>query len=80
MFTGSILTGLKKSFPDVNITATTRSNASAAGLTSAGATPVVLDPAAADYHEKITELASKADIVINAADCDDLPLTEAVLK
>jgi len=77
---GSILTDLKKAFPDVNITAATRSNASAAGLTSAGATPVVLNPAAADYHEKITELASKADIVINAADCDDLPLTEAVLK
>jgi len=80
VFAGSLLVDLKKAFPYITITATTRSNSSASALTSAGATPVVLDPAAADYQEKIAELASKADVVINAADCDDLPLTEAILK
>ncbi|KLO11811.1 NAD-binding protein [Schizopora paradoxa] len=77
---GSVLVDLKNAFPDINVTATTRSDSNAAALTSAGATPVVLDPKAADYREKITEFASKADIVVNAADCDDLPLTEALLK
>ncbi len=77
---GSLLVDLKKAFPDVTITATTRSESSAAALISAGAIPVVLDPAAADYHEKTAALAAKADIVINTADCDDLPLAEAVLK
>jgi len=77
---GSLLVDLKKAFPDISIIATTRSNSSAAALTSAGATPIVLDPAAADYHEKTAELASKADIVISAADSDDLPLAEAILK
>ncbi|KLO11812.1 NAD(P)-binding protein [Schizopora paradoxa] len=77
---GSVLVDLKKAFPDISITATTRSNSSAAALSAAGTTPVALDPAAPDYHEKITDFSSKADIVINAADCDDLPLTEAILK
>jgi len=80
LFTGSLLVDLKKIFPEVLISATTRSYSSAAALSSAGATPIVLDPAAVDYQEKIAELASKADIVINAADCDDLPLAEAILK
>jgi hypothetical protein len=30
--------------------------------------------------DKITELAAQADIVLNAADADDLPLTKAVLN
>ncbi len=71
---------LKKDFPDLIITAMTRSNSSAAALASAGAIPVVNDPATADYHEEIAALASKADIVINTADCEDLPVAEAILK
>ncbi|KLO11813.1 NAD(P)-binding protein [Schizopora paradoxa] len=77
---GSLLVDLKKTFPDVTITTPTRSNSSAAALSAVGATPVVLDAAASDYHAKISALASKADVVISAADSDDLPLAEAVLK
>jgi len=79
-FAGSLLVDLKRAFPDLIITAMTRSNSSAAALASAGAISVVNDPATADYHEKIAALASKADIVINTADCEDLPVAEAILK
>lgn len=77
---GSVFVDLKKAFPEANFTATTRSSSGVQALTAAGAKAVVLDPATADYHETITNLASKSDVVINLADCDDLPLAEAVLK
>jgi nucleoside-diphosphate-sugar epimerase len=75
---GSVAVGYQAAFPSLtSISALVRSPADNAAVKAVGITPVQGTHADLDL---ITQEASKADIVLNAADADDLPLTRAVLK
>ena len=54
-----------------------RSPAHFEAISSAGATPIQGD---FSEHEKLSDLAEHADIVVNAAKSDDFKLTEALIK
>ena len=62
--------------PDINITAIVRSSEHLDSIAATGTTPVQGD---FSEHAKISDLAEKADIVVNAADSDDVALNEALL-
>ncbi|TDL19371.1 NAD-binding protein [Rickenella mellea] len=74
---GSILVDLKKTHPEANIMALVRSAAHNDAVRAAGAEPVQGTFSDLDIIE---EQASKADIVLNAAQPDDLQLANAILK
>ncbi|KZV83709.1 NAD(P)-binding protein [Exidia glandulosa HHB12029] len=74
---GSILVGLLKEFPTANITVVARSDAHDAAIRATGAQNILH----ADHSnsEAIKTAASKADVVINAADADAVDMINAVL-
>ncbi|KAI5116212.1 hypothetical protein M0805_005928 [Coniferiporia weirii] len=73
---GLLLTALKAKHGSLTYTALVRTPASVPAIESLGVTCVVGTSAERD---KITALAAQADIVINAANSDDLALIEALL-
>lgn len=74
---GSLFVALRKQRPDLHITAAVRSESAAAKITAAGATAVVVSN---DEHEIISQLAEKADLVLDLADSDNFPIVEDVLR
>ncbi|KDQ11249.1 hypothetical protein BOTBODRAFT_35549 [Botryobasidium botryosum FD-172 SS1] len=74
---GSFLTVLKEEYPDANIKVLVRSDADVDTLRKAGFTPV---KGTLEDGDKIADLSASVDVVINAADADDLPLTKAILR
>jgi len=74
---GAALIGYKKAFPKFQYTALIRNKDYVPAFEAIGAKTVIGDHSELD---KITDLVGRADIVLNAADADDLPLTKAVLN
>lgn len=75
--TGSVFSALRENYSDVTIRALVRSESAFQALENLNVTPVkgtFLD------HDLITDLSSQSDIVINAADSDDVGLNTAILK
>ena len=68
---------LKRAHPSLNITALVRSPSHFPAISAAGATPIQGD---FSEHDKLADLAEQADIVINAAEADDIKVTEALLR
>lgn len=74
---GAVLVGYKKAYPDYNYVALVRSESGTPKVEALGVR--VIKGSNSDLN-LIEEEASKADIVLNAADADDLELTKAVLR
>ncbi|PVF99350.1 NAD(P)-binding protein [Serendipita vermifera] len=74
---GSVLVGYKRAFPDYGFVALVRNEKNFAAVEALGVKVVKGSHSDVDIVE---EQASKADIVLNAADADDLELTKAVLR
>ncbi|KAF8591025.1 NAD(P)-binding protein [Ramaria rubella] len=75
---GSLLKSIVATHPQLSITAIVRNPKDNDVVRAAGATNVV--NGSHEELEKIRNLATQADIVVNAADADDLPLTKAILE
>lgn len=67
---------LREAHPEVQFTLLVRSQLDGEKLKSTNTTIVIGD---FSDHKKITSLTAEADIVINVADCDDVPLTNAII-
>ncbi|KAI5116214.1 hypothetical protein M0805_005930 [Coniferiporia weirii] len=74
---GSLLVSLKKAYPDLDYTALVRSEADFAAISAAGATPV---RGSFTDHELIASLSADADVVVNAADSDNVALSSSILR
>ncbi|KAI0311124.1 hypothetical protein OF83DRAFT_1177883 [Amylostereum chailletii] len=74
---GAVLTGLLKRYPEWAVAALVRNEKHFEAVRSVGVTVV---PGSFADKSLIADHAYAADIVINCADCDDLPLTEAILS
>lgn len=74
---GSLLVALKRAHPELVITALVRSADSFDAVRAAGAEPV---QGSAHDFDLVASLAAKADIVINAALNDDVPVTDCILR
>ena len=77
VFLGTFIVALKRTNPSLNITALVRSPTHFPAISAAGATPVQGD---FSEHDKLADLAEQADVVVNAADADDIKVTDALLK
>ncbi|KIM29664.1 hypothetical protein M408DRAFT_67513 [Serendipita vermifera MAFF 305830] len=75
---GSILDRYTKVYTNYEFVALVRSDTGIKAVKRLGNNVTAVKGSHSD-HEIITELASKADIILNAADADDLELTKAVL-
>jgi hypothetical protein len=75
---GTLLTPLKLAFPNYKIVSTIRSQKDANAVRAAGADEVVI--ASFEELNKMKELASKADVVINTADADNLALVKVLIQ
>ncbi|KAG8806973.1 hypothetical protein FRC17_004700 [Serendipita sp. 399] len=73
---GAVAIGYKRAFPDYDFVALVRNEKSIPAVEAEGIT--VIRGSHSDL-DLISEQASKADIVLNAADADDLALTKAIL-
>ncbi|KAG8768089.1 hypothetical protein FRC16_007161 [Serendipita sp. 398] len=73
---GAVAVGYKRTFPDYEFVALVRNEQSIQAVEAIGVK--VVQGSHTDL-EFISEQASKADIVLNAADADDLDLTKAIL-
>lgn len=71
------MVAIRSAHPDIRISALVRSKADVGAVKAAGADEVILS-SHTDF-EQIRTAASAADIVLNAADSDDLPLTKAII-
>lgn len=71
------MVALKKHYPELQIHALVRKLTHLEKVRSAGATPI---QGSFRDEQLIEEQAYEADIVINAADSDDVALTEAILR
>lgn len=74
---GAVLGALLQEWQDVQVTALVRNKAAVDALSKAGINAI--QGSHADL-EMITDLTSKADIVINAGDADELNVANAILK
>lgn len=74
---GAVCTGVRKTYPNVPTAALVRNPAHNDAVKAQGAR--IVQGSHSDY-DLITKEASQADLVINCADADDLPLTKAILK
>ncbi|KAG9123930.1 hypothetical protein FRC07_013471 [Ceratobasidium sp. 392] len=74
---GAVFTGIRKAYPDVPVAALVRNPSNNAAIEAQGAR--VVQGSHSDY-DLIQKEASKADLIINCADADDLELTKALLK
>ncbi|TDL19368.1 NAD(P)-binding protein [Rickenella mellea] len=74
---GSILVELKNVYPDASIKALVRSPSHNDAIRAAGAHPI---QGSFDNLDVIEEHASKADLVINAADSDTIDLMNAIMR
>ncbi|KAH8104356.1 NAD-binding protein [Phellopilus nigrolimitatus] len=74
---GSLLVSLKKAYSEVVITALVRSESDFPAIRAAGAAPV---RGSFSDHDPIADLSASADIVVNAADSDDVALASAILR
>ncbi|KDQ11527.1 hypothetical protein BOTBODRAFT_177147 [Botryobasidium botryosum FD-172 SS1] len=72
---GSLLVALKREYPDLEVTALVNSYYDFDAIREAGATPIH-----ADRYSEVATFSENADVVINAASSDDLPLTDAILR
>jgi len=73
---GSVLVGYKKAYPDYEFVALVRSESNIPAVEALGVR--VIKGSHSD-HQIITEEASKADLILDAGDADDLELTKAIL-
>lgn len=71
------MVAIRNAHPDIKISAIVRSKADVGAVKAAGADEVILS--SHTDLEQIRTAASAADVVLNAADSDDLPLTKAIL-
>ncbi|TDL24607.1 NAD(P)-binding protein [Rickenella mellea] len=74
---GAFLVALKSAYPDSRITALVRSEEKGAAVKAAGAQQIIVG--SHEEHEKIRAASAEADVVVNAADSDYLPLTSAII-
>ncbi|EJD45662.1 NAD(P)-binding protein [Auricularia subglabra TFB-10046 SS5] len=75
---GSLFTRLVKSYPNARFVGLVRAESMIPAIKAAGCHEVI-QGTSTDY-EKIRDATSKADVVFNIADCDDVGLTEAILE
>lgn len=73
---GAVLSGLLKQHPDWTFSALVRNEKHFEAVRSVG---VAVVPGSFTDKSLISDQSYSADIVINTADCDDIPLTEAIL-
>lgn len=78
MNSGSLLVKIRKHYPDWPVIALVRKEQYAAAIRSTGTT-VVQPSADKDQLAVIAEEAYKADLTINAANCDDEQLCQTIL-
>lgn len=76
---GAVALGLKKKFPNAKFYAHTRTTKKESIVNKYGFEPIVGAGVTEEDHAAITIIASQSDIVVNAADCDDVDLTKAIL-
>lgn len=77
-WSGSVLRAILASHPRFSVTALVRNQRDLESVRAIGVTSVV--HGSHEDLKKIEDLASQADIIVNAADADDLPLTKAILQ
>jgi len=75
---GSLLKGIINVHPHFLITALVRKEKDIQPIKALGVSNVILG--SHEDLEKIQQLVARSDIVVNAADADDLPLTKAILE
>ncbi|KAF8493612.1 hypothetical protein JB92DRAFT_3084922 [Gautieria morchelliformis] len=75
--TGSVLTGILAAHPQFSVTALVRNQKDIEAVRAIGVARVV--NGSHEDLDTIQSLAAQADIVVNAADADDMPLTNAIL-
>lgn len=75
--TGSVLKGIVNAYPNFSITALVRKTQDFERVRAAGVSHII--HGTHDDLDKIRDVAAQSDIVVNAADADDLPLTIAIL-
>lgn len=75
---GTLLTPLKTAFPNYKIIATIRSEKDTNAVRAAGVDEVII--ASFEELDKLRDAASKADIVINVADSDNLALAKTLIE
>jgi hypothetical protein len=75
---GAVLKRILAAYPHFPVTALVRNEKNIEAVRAAGVSNVICG--SHDDLDRIRDLASQADIVINAADADDLPLTKAILE
>ncbi|QRV78495.1 NAD(P)H-binding family protein [Ceratobasidium sp. AG-Ba] len=74
---GAIFSAIRKTYPNVPIAALVRNPSHNDAVKARGAR--IVQGSHSD-HDIITKEASQADLVVNCADADDLPLIKAILK
>jgi len=74
---GSLLASLRSAYPDAHITALVRSESNFEAVRAAGVNSIL--HATHSDAEKIRKAASEADVVLNLADSDSLPLIQAII-
>ncbi|KAJ3733199.1 NAD-binding protein [Lentinula guzmanii] len=74
---GSVLAVLRERFPGLKITALVRSETHFDAIRATGITPI---HGSFENQALITEHSARADVVLNAADSDDLNLTLSILR
>lgn len=71
-----MLTALKKEHPSANYIVLVRSPSDVQALETIASSVVV---GSFTEYDKVTSLVAEADIIINAADCDDVALADAII-
>lgn len=72
--------GIKKKFPSATLVAYTRSSRNASALTKAGLKPLIGTGVTKEDYALIKDVVKTSDVVVDCADCDDLPLAETILS
>lgn len=74
---GSVFAVLKEVYPDYEFVALIRSSTAAEAISKTGVRTII---GSFDDHDKIAQAASEVDVVMNIADCDNIALTENLLR
>jgi hypothetical protein len=80
LFPGAVLQTVKKAYPDFEYITFTRSSSNAQALKDHGYTPLVGTGNSEEDRVVIAQAVANADIILDFADSDDLPLVQSILK
>lgn len=77
VYSGSVLVSLKKSYPEAKFTSLVRSSSHIDLVREVGSDVVL---SSHDDHDLVSRLSAGAEIIVNAADSDDVGLLDALLE